>query len=88
MQKCTKEFLQQIYYNNMQANRQRKAKLYNSYVKTLNKRPETIYSFGIDEVYNLSKLHSLINWYKYYIDYNLRELIHKYEVINNNKISL
>lgn len=88
MQKEIKTFLQKIYYENMQANKQRKTKLYNSYVKALNKRPETIYTFGIDKVYNISELHSLINWYKYYLDYNLNELIYKYEVINNNKINL
>lgn len=88
MQQCTKEFLQQIYFNNMLANKKRKQKLYNSTVKTFNSRKETIYNFGIDSVYSLSKLHSLINWYKYYIDYNLRDLIAKYEVINANKIEL
>ena len=88
MQSETKSFLQAVYYQNMQANKQRKAKLYNSYVKTFNKRPESVYNFGIDNVYSISKLHSLINWYKYFIDYNLRELIHKYDVINGNKIEL
>lgn len=88
MQQCTKEFLQKIYFENMQENKKQKQKLYNSCVKAFNKRPETIYNFGIDKVYNLSKLHSLINWYKYYVEYNLKELVHKYEVINNNKISL
>ena len=88
MQKEIKTFLQKIYSENMQANRQRKTKLYNSMTKKFNKRKEFIYNFGIEKEYSIYNLYKLVDWYKYYLDYNLNELVYKYEIINNNKIIL
>jgi len=54
----------------------------------LQNKNNTIYFNKIDKVYNLVELHSKINWYKYYLEKYLYELIQKYENIQNNKINL
>lgn len=54
----------------------------------LQNKNNTIYFNKIDKVYNLVELHSKINWYKYYLELYLYELIQKYENIQNNKINL
>lgn len=54
----------------------------------LQNKNETIYFNKIDKVYKLENLHKKINWYKYYLELYLYELIEKYENIQNNKINL
>jgi len=83
-----KQYKKNEYYNNMLKNRQKKQKLYNKLVKEYNKNNNTIFDFGIDKVYNLSILHSKINWLKYYLELYIVELLQKHKNIKNNKIEL
>ena len=47
-----------------------------------------IIPFGVSKVYELKKLHNLINWYKYYIELYLEEYFYKIQTIKDNKIEL
>ena len=68
-------------YNNFLENqkREKKAKTKTKHLIENQNKSNTQYNFNVSKVYNLSILHSKINWYKYYLQLYLFELIQKYE---------
>lgn len=90
MQNIYNEFLaikKKQMYNNFVMNKYKKEKKYNRQIQKQNNN-ETIYFNKIDKVYNLSILHSKINWFKYFLEKNIVELLQKYNNIKSNKIDL
>lgn len=85
-----KDFKKNLMYLNFLKNQKkknrRKKKAINK-IMQYNKNTNTI-PFGVNKVYELKKLHNLINWYKYYIELYLEEYFYKIQTIKDNKIEL
>lgn len=81
---------QQTMYNNFLENqkREKKAKIKTKHLIENQNKSNIQYNFNVSKVYQLENLHKKINWYKYYLELYLYELIQKYENIKNNKINL
>lgn len=75
------------YKTNFEKNKLKKEKKQKRFINDYNKK-DIIYNFGIDKVYNLSILHSKINWFKYYLELYIVEYLEKINNIKNNKINL
>ena len=82
-----REYKKKEYYNNMLKNKIKKDKKAKKIINLQNK-DNTIYFYKIDKVYNLSILHSKINWFKYFLEVYFVELLNKHNTIKNNKINL
>lgn len=83
-----REYNKKLYFQNMLRNRQKKQRLYNKQVREYNKNNNKVFDFGIDKVYKLENLHKKINWYKYFLELYIVELLDKHKAIKNNKINL
>lgn len=81
--KLKKEEYQKNFIKN-KLKKERKAKK----IINLQNNNDTIYFYKIDKIYNLSILHSKINWYKYYLEKYFLDLLQKHNNIKNNKIKL
>ena len=85
-----KDFKKNLMYLNFLKNQKRKDRRKKKAINKImqyNKNTNTI-PFGINKVYELKNLHSLINWYKYYIELYLEEYFYKIQKIKENKIEL
>ena len=80
-----REYNKKLYYQNMLKNRQKKQRLYNKQVRECNKNNNKVFSFGIDKVYKLENLHKKIDWFRYYLELYIVELLQKYNNIKSNK---
>lgn len=83
-----KEYNKKLCFQNMLKNRQKKQRLYNKQVREYNKNNNKVYNFGIDKVYQLEKLHKKIDWFRYFLELYIVELLDKYKAIKDNKINL
>lgn len=84
---CFKQLKKELIIEKSIINRLKQQKKARKIIALQNKN-NAIYFYKIDKVYNLSILHSKINWFKYYLELYLNDLFIKYENIKNNKIDL
>lgn len=80
-----REYKKKEYYNNMLKNKIKKDKKAKKIINLQNK-DNTIYFYKIDKVYQLENLHKKINWFKYFLEVYIVDLLNKHKAIKDNKI--